>query len=132
MTSPDPVLDERFRAAMAGAVPVVTPGFARRFPHAMLLVENDGRVSWMNDRAASMFGGDDAKAFLDVPWWTLAPEAARPAIRTYVTRAGLGETVTAALEGADGCAWDLTLTPVRARRGAVLRLLAMLRAAPSV
>ena len=119
--------DEWLIDDLAGCTPVITLGFLRRSPHAVKLVDRDGRLLYLNDNAMAFHGIESRDKVVGKFWWDVAGQYLRHTLRNLVTRAGLGENVRTEIERRDSegrpCRTEVWVTPVRCRDMRVSKLL---------
>lgn len=112
---------------LAGCTPLVTLGFLRRSPHAVKLIDRDGRILYLNENAMAFHGIESADDVVGKFWWDVAGAHLRHTLRNLVTRGGLGENVRTEIERRDFQGrprrMDICVTPVRSREMRVTKLL---------
>jgi two-component sensor histidine kinase len=95
------------------------------------LVQPDGRLSFMNVNGICALQIDDFDLVADRPWPDLWPESSRPVLQDALRRAAKGERLSFEAEcpTAKGTLkwWNVSVLPVLAADGTVLRILATSR-----
>ncbi|WP_375262773.1 PAS domain-containing protein [Palleronia sp.] len=119
--------EERLVDDLAGCTPLVTLGFLRRSPHAVKLVDRDGRLLYLNENAMAFHQIQNVDEAVGKLWWEVAGPHLRHTLRNLVTRGGLGENIRTEIERRDyegrPCRMNISVTPVRCREMRVSKLL---------
>lgn len=125
---------EREAVKMLGeAAPAFTLAFLRACPDCVKLLNPEGRVTFVNRIGRDELALGEAGRTTGREWWSLWPEAERPAIRRAFDRARAGELVRMPADFAAGAGeprrWDVTVAPVVNAEGETETILVIMRPA---